>query len=84
MKKYWEKHVDEGKIAVVYNGLDYEKYLHADGSALRKDLALAADDLLIGMIGRVHPWKGQTYFLNIAKLEKRPSNGVFFCRSEWY
>jgi glycosyltransferase involved in cell wall biosynthesis len=67
VKKYWQDYVDENKIAVVYNGLDYQKYLHADGSLLRSELGLSAEDLLIGMIGRVHPWKGQTYFLNIAK-----------------
>lgn len=67
VKKYWKQHVDENKITVVHNGLEYQKYLLADGASLRNELGLSEEDILIGMVGRVHPWKGQTYFLNIAK-----------------
>lgn len=66
-KEHWKSYVDENKLYVVYNGLDYERYLTSNASLIRQELGLSKNDILVGMIGRVHPWKGQTYFLNIAK-----------------
>lgn len=67
VKWHWNKYVDENKLHVVYNGLNYEKYLASNGSEIRQKLGLQDNEVLIGMIARVHPWKGQVYFLNIAK-----------------
>lgn len=66
VKKSWQSVVKPEKIEVIYNGIDYAPYECADGSQIRQKLDLAKDDVLIGMIGRVHPWKGQKYFLEIA------------------
>jgi glycosyltransferase involved in cell wall biosynthesis len=74
VKKSWARFVDEKKIHRIYNGIDYSSYLSATGT-LRQELRISTDTVLIGMIGRVHPWKGQDYFLEIAKrLSERFSN----------
>ncbi len=74
VKKYWEASIDPAKISVIYNGLDYTTYLNASGDELRKELA-SGQEMIVGMIGRVHPWKGQEYFLQICKkvLDVHPS-----------
>jgi glycosyltransferase involved in cell wall biosynthesis len=67
VKKHWQQYIDEDKIRVIYNGLVYDNYLIADGRSVREELSVTSEDVLIGMIGRVHYWKGQNYFLNIIK-----------------
>ena len=65
VKKNWAKYVAEDKLRMVYNGIDYKPYLQPSDK-LRKELGIADDITVIGMIGRVHYWKGQDYFLRIA------------------
>jgi len=67
VKKNWKKYVSENKIKVVYNGLEYKEYMTADGNEIRKKIDASGNHILVGMIGRIHYWKGQEYFLNIAK-----------------
>ncbi|UCS95709.1 glycosyltransferase family 4 protein [Echinicola marina] len=58
--------VQENKLKLVYNGIDYQpfKEIHSD---LKAEIGISQDTILIGMIARVHFWKGQTYFLDVAK-----------------
>jgi len=65
VKTSWMRFVEEAKIKVVYNGIDYSPCLEAVDT-LRKELNIAPDTVVIGMIGRVHHWKGQGYFMQIA------------------
>ena len=65
VKNHWAKYVDPSKLHRIYNGIATESFENASG-ALRKELNVAADRLIIGMIGRVNNWKGQDYFLEIA------------------
>jgi len=53
------------KIDVLYNGVDYWLFENT-ASDLRQSLNISPDTILIGMMGRVHFWKGQDYFVNIA------------------
>ncbi len=46
------------KIIQLFNGVDIEHY---------SDVSSPGDKIAIGMIGRVNHWKGQPYFLEIAK-----------------
>ena len=65
VKKSWGKFVAQDKMHVIYNGIDYTPYLQLSGK-LRTETGISDDTIIIGMIGRVHPWKGQEYFLQIA------------------
>lgn len=67
----WKVWVDESKMVLLYNGIDYDSYLQ-DSPNILLEIPSAKDKVIIGMIGRVSHWKGQLYFLDIAKqlLEK--------------
>ncbi len=60
------------RTKVVLNGVDTNVFSpEVDGTAARREFAIAADELVIGHAGRVTPWKGQHYlveaFARIAK-----------------
>ena len=67
VKKSWSKYVSPEKLQRVYNGIDYGPYLQPSDK-LRKELGFDDRIVVIGMIGRVHYWKGQEYFIQIASL----------------
>ncbi|WP_231458853.1 MULTISPECIES: glycosyltransferase family 4 protein [unclassified Pedobacter] len=73
VKNHWKKYIQQKPITRIYNGIDTSIYGKSDG-LLRQELNLNQSDILIGMIGRVNHWKGQDYFIDIAKLilEKQP------------
>src|SRR3989339_842681 len=76
VQDHWAKHIPNSKILLVYNGIDYSEYVSpasaADGPRDSGEPQTAQSEsatprrLVIGMIGRVHHWKGQDYFLQIA------------------
>ncbi|MDN3587269.1 glycosyltransferase family 4 protein [Pedobacter aquatilis] len=74
VKNHWKEHIHRKTITRIYNGIDTSVYGNSEDS-LRKELNLSQTDTLIGMIGRVNHWKGQDYFINIAKLilQKQPN-----------
>jgi len=74
VKQHWEKHIHKRAITRVYNGIDTSIYGQGEES-LKQELNLNNNEFLIGMIGRVNHWKGQDYFIDIAKLilEKQPN-----------
>jgi glycosyltransferase involved in cell wall biosynthesis len=77
VKTFWSKYIPVKKLKVIYNGLHYGPYQDPI-KLLRKELDINQDYLLIGMIGRVSHWKGQSYFLEIAgQLCQSYSNLVF-------
>jgi glycosyltransferase involved in cell wall biosynthesis len=67
VKQFWSKTIVNKDLKVIYNGLDYSSYMDPE-SSLKKELSIPADHLVLGMIGRISQWKGQGYFLDIAKL----------------
>jgi glycosyltransferase involved in cell wall biosynthesis len=61
-------HLESGvpcrKGLVVYNGLDVPTFVRAlDREKGRKSFNLSADDLAVGIVGRLDAWKGQEIFL---------------------
>ncbi len=65
-----------GKITVAYPGVDARQFDHADGAAIRRQYAVGQDQVLIGLVGRLHCRKGQDYFLDaLSELRKRNVNG---------
>ena len=65
VKTSWGKFVSREKLQLIYSSIDYLPYLHSSGK-LREELGIPDETIVIGMIGRVHYWKGQDYFLRIA------------------
>lgn len=63
----WQPHLKKAKIQVIHNGIPYEDFLTKHPLA-KKELGLPEGQLIIGMIGRINPWKGQLYFLQIAEI----------------
>jgi len=64
----------KSEIQVIPNGIPYGEFLEAKGK-LKEELGLSQETLLIGMVGRINPGKGQLFFLEIAQnLLKTHSN----------
>lgn len=74
VKQSWESVLPAERITVIQNGIDYSPYLEHE-QTLTKELQLPTAAIVIGMVGRVHYWKGQSYFLKIAGQlhQKHPS-----------
>ena len=52
--------VPADNISVIWNGVDLDQFSpQNDGTSVRKEWGACADDLLIGSIARLTPWKGQ-------------------------
>lgn len=77
VKKNWEKSILPQKLQLLYNGIDYSPYLNHN-KTFREGLGVDTKKLLIGMIGRINAWKGQSYFLDMAVLIKDKYPDVHF------
>jgi glycosyltransferase involved in cell wall biosynthesis len=78
VKDNWTPYIKPStKLEVVYNGIDYSPY-QKDHSTLRSDLGFTDEKIVIGMIGRVHFWKGQEYFLRVASRVIKANANVHF------
>ena len=49
------------KLISIFNGLDATPYLNIDAPLIKNN-----NILVVGMIGRINSWKGQSYFIDIA------------------
>lgn len=76
VKSNWQKFILPHKLELVYNGIDYAPYLE-DRVTFREELSVE-NKLLIGMIGRINAWKGQSYFLDLAVLIRKRNPEVHF------
>jgi glycosyltransferase involved in cell wall biosynthesis len=77
VKNHWAKYVKKSKITVLYNGVDY--WLFEDKkTTFREEQNIPVDAIVIGMMGRVHYWKGQDYFLKIAGQLHQQFSNLFF------
>jgi len=57
------------KVVVNHNGVELERFDPAmDGQPFRKEYHIPAQAPLVGMVGRLRPWKGQERFLRMAAL----------------
>ena len=56
-----------GKVAVVYNGIEVERFDPAqDGAPFRGQHGIPREAPVAGIVGRLRPWKGQDRFLRMA------------------
>lgn len=67
---------DQGRVRIIHNGIDKDHYVFSDSrrQALRKQLGVGPDDLVLGNIGRLADQKNQLFLLDIlaALLKKQP------------
>jgi glycosyltransferase involved in cell wall biosynthesis len=66
------------RVAVVPNGINLRRLEGVDPTAFRRELCLPADQLLIGIVGRLHRQKGHTVLLH-ALAALRSSGCNFHC-----
>lgn len=56
------------KLAVVHNGLPLENFIPvSDGSSIRREFGIPAGAPLVGMVGRINHWKGQSILIQAAR-----------------
>ncbi|WP_186757021.1 glycosyltransferase family 4 protein [Echinicola salinicaeni] len=72
-----KQNIPEEKLQLLHNGIDYKPFKEADYD-LKSELGIDQSTVLIGMIARVHFWKGQTYFLDVAKELARKYENIHF------
>lgn len=73
----WKDKVDGSKMVLLHNGIDYQPFLETKND-IRNEIPGSEGKVLIGMIGRINPWKGQGYFLDIAHLLVQKHVNVHF------
>jgi len=66
VKTHWAGRLRRSKPTVIHNGIPYEEFLNSAGIATQ-ELGIAEDSVIITMIGRINPGKGQLFFLEMAK-----------------
>jgi len=66
VKNLWDERLEKSKPRVIHNGIPYEQFLNPAVIAI-SDLGIAENSLIITMIGRINPGKGQLFFLQMAK-----------------
>lgn len=56
-------------VEVIHNGIDASCFDPVgDVMKIRRELGAGPENVLYGVIGRIHPWKGQSYFVESARL----------------
>lgn len=59
----------DAPVHVIYNGIEPAlQNSPQEREAIRAECGATAHDVLIGVVGRIHPWKGQDYFVDAAAL----------------
>jgi glycosyltransferase involved in cell wall biosynthesis len=69
-RDFWMKQSTKLNIHLLHNGIPTSDFKHAvslNDSEFPFTLKNTNNAILIAMVGRVQPWKGQAYFLNIIK-----------------
>ena len=68
--QYGDKTFDEGKVIVLKNAIDTDRFVFNknDRDNIRKELGIKDDEILVGTIGRLCQQKNHQYMLRIAKL----------------
>lgn len=74
------KSPEKAKCSVIHNGIDVKRFANNNSrQKTRSNFKLGDDEIFVGVIGRIHFWKGQDYFLEAAHLLLRDhTRNVFF------
>ena len=74
-----KKICNEGKLQVIFNGVDIEAYENGIHGAVKKsDLNIPEDAFVVGMVGRISPQKAPDIFVKMAKLVKNQIHNSHF------
>ena len=65
VQNHWQDALPENKITQIYNGI--EPIQVSSAPDFKTTLHIPVDALVIGMAARIHYWKGQSYFVEIAR-----------------
>jgi glycosyltransferase involved in cell wall biosynthesis len=69
----------EGRATVIYNGIEADRYSPPENNrAYRRRLGIPEDKTVVGMMGRLRPWKGQEVFLRAAARINRSVDATCF------
>jgi len=74
----------EEQITTIHNGISLARYQRSTSTLLREQLRLGSNEPLIGLVGRITPWKGQDFFLQLAQAwsaQGRPGRFVIIGRA---
>jgi glycosyltransferase involved in cell wall biosynthesis len=74
-QQFWQIATNK-KVELLYNGMDLSKFINVSSVKTNILPNASPNETWVGMIGRVQPWKGQHYFLDIIKayLKQNPSD----------
>jgi glycosyltransferase involved in cell wall biosynthesis len=65
VEQHWQHALPTNKIVQIYNGIEPIKT--SDAPDFKTVFNIPANALVIGMAARIHYWKGQSYFVEIAR-----------------
>ena len=70
--QFGDKAYEEGKVKIIHNGVEIERFLFDESARnrIRKELGYNGNDYIIGTIGRLVGTKYQKYMLEMAKIDK--------------
>jgi len=73
---FWGNAINNKQVHLLYNGMDLSRYTNVSSEKTNMIPNASPTETWVGMIGRVQPWKGQHYFLDIieAYLKQNPSD----------
>ena len=77
VSSHWKPKLKLAKMEVIHNGIPYDEFLKTYPTA-KSELGLPVDKLIITMIGRINPGKGQLFFLEIASRISRTYPQCYF------
>lgn len=70
--------VPADRCVTIHNGIPLERYQPRADRPLRVELGALPDEPLIGVVGRITPWKGQDFFVQLAaEWVRQGRRGVF-------
>ncbi len=74
---HWQPLLKKSRIQVIHNGIPYGEFLE-DLPQAKEKVGLPEDQLIIGMVGRVNPHKGQPFFLEVAERIAKKYSKIHF------
>ena len=74
VEQHWQHALPANKIAQIYNGIEPIKT--SDAPDFKTVFNIPANALVIGMAARIHYWKGQSYFVEIARAMIQQNNSA--------
>lgn len=70
--------VPADRCTTIHNGIPLERYQRRPEPTLRAELGLRPGEPLFGLVGRITPWKGQDFYVQLAaEWVRRGQPGVF-------